>query len=371
MRNGTTIVGLDAHAQAIQVAMLLPGSAKAVEWKVANEAGAIRRLAKKILRAAPGEVRACYEAGPTGYALQRQLQEGGAWCDVVAPSLIPVKPGDRVKTDRRDARKLAELLRAGLLTVVRPPTPEEEAVRDLCRAREDVQRDLTRCRHRLGKLLLRRGIRRGGGARAWTRAHRAWLRGLRFELAVDQVVFEDYLLAVEQLEERVRALDEKLEELAGTEPYREPVGWLRCFRGIDTVTAMTLVTELHGFGRFQSPRQLMGYLGLTPSEASSGGTTRRGGITKTGNAHVRRVLVEAAWHYRHRPAVSAKLRKRRHGQPARVVALADKAQHRLHRRHARLLLRGKPQCKVVVALARELAGFVWATLQGRELPATA
>ncbi|MBN2358362.1 MAG: IS110 family transposase, partial [Deltaproteobacteria bacterium] len=254
----------------------------------------------------------------------------------------------------------AELLRAGMLTEVRPPTPEEEAVRDLCRCREDATEDLLRSRHRLSKWLLRRGLCYEG--RNWSVKHRQWLRSLRFEHAADEAVFTDYLLAIEVLEERLKCLERRLEEMAQTEPYREPVGWLRCFRGIDTVIAMTVVAELHGFERFHSPRQLMAYLGLTPSEHSSGGQERRGPITKAGNSHVRRLLVQAAWHYRLRPSHSYALNKRREGQPSWVIAQADKAQLRLHQRYRHLTSRGKPTSKAVIALTRELVGFLWSVL---------
>ena len=362
--NAITFVGMDAHKKAINVAMLLPGARQPVEWQVANEPAAIRRLAKKLAREAPGEVRCCYEAGPCGYALQRELEAAdGIICEVVAPSLIPVKPGERIKTDRRDARKLAELQRADLLTVVHPPTADEESVRDLCRCREDAQEDLTRARQRMGKLLLRRGRIYTLGKRAWGTLHRQWLRGLTFEHPADQAVVGDYLLAIEQLEERVLTLETKLIEAAQQDPYREPVAWLRCFHGIDTVTAITLVAELHDFRRFRSARELMAYLGLVPSEYSSGESRHRGSITRAGNGHARRVLVEAAWHYRHRVRSGKALRRRRQGQPARVIALAERAQERLSRRYRHLVERGKPTPKVVVAIARELVGFLWGALQ--------
>jgi transposase len=357
---GITHVGLDAHKGSISVAVLL-ASGKREEWQVANERGAVKRMVRKILREAPGETRFCYEAGPCGYSLQRQIEEHGAICSVIAPSLIPVKPGERIKTDRRDARKLAELFRAGLLTEVQPPSEADEAVRDLCRAREDAQADLTRCRHRLGKMLLRRAIRFTEGKRVWSMAHRRWLRDLRFDNATDQVVFDDYLAAIDHAEERVKGLESKLVEVSQKAPYAEPAAALRCFRGIDTVTAMTIVSELHTIGRFASPRQLMAYLGLVPSEYSSAERRRLGGITKAGNSHVRRVLIEAAWNYRHRPNVKS-LRKRREGQPAKVIAVADRAMQRLHRRFARMLHAGKAAPKVAVAVARELVGFVWAVM---------
>jgi len=365
MGEGTTFIGLDAHKKTIQVALLTPGSRVHVEWEVQNEPAAVRRLAKRLLREGTGRVRACYEAGPCGYALQRQLQEAGVDCQVIAPSLIPIKPGEHIKTDRRDARKLAELLRADLLTEVHPPTPEEESIRDLCRAREDAKEDQLRSRHRLVKMLLRRGILWPPGRNSWTQAHREWLRGLVFERESDRAVFDDYLLALEQVEERVRTLEAKLESISQAEPYREPVAWLRCFRGIDTVTAMTIVAELHDFRRFTSPRGLMSYLGLVPKEHSSGESRRRGSITKAGNNHVRRVLIETAWHYRHPYAIGAALRKRREGQPAKVVAIADKAGQRLYRRFYRLGARGKPGCRIVVAVARELVGFLWSILYPR------
>jgi len=282
-------------------------------------------------------------------------------CDVVAPALIPRKPGERVKTNRRDARKLVELGRAGLLTVVRPPTPEDEAVRDLVRARDDAREDLQRCRHRLGKLLLRRGLHFAG--RNWTRAHRAWLDALGWAQAAERAVVEDYVLAIDHTEARLLELDAQLAKVAETEPYRERVGWLRCFRGIDTLTAMVILAELHDFRRFASAPALMAYLGLVPGEDSSGEQHRRGRITRTGNALVRRVLVEVAWHYQHRPGVGVALARRRTGQPGRVIAIADKAQQRLCRRFRKLVAEHKPAPKVVVALARELAGFLWAALQ--------
>jgi transposase len=364
MLEATTHVGLDVHKQSISVAVLLPRSEKPVQWEMRNEPAEVRRLVRRLRRDAGdgGTVLCAYEAGPCGYVLQRQLVGEGVACQVVAASLIPRKPGERIKTDRRDARKLAELLRAGLLTEVRPPTEAEEALRDLSRCREDARIDLMRARHRLGKMLLRRDLRYVEG-RPWTEKHRAWLWSLKFEHAAERMAFEDYLLAVDHVTMRLAGLEAQLVELAGQEPYRERVGWLRCFRGIDTITAISLVAELHGFERFEKPRDLMSFLGLVPRENSSGGSVRRGGITKTGNRHLRRLLTEVAHHCRHRPGVGAALRQRRAGQPAAVIALADRAQQRLHRRYSRLLLgRGLPVQKVVVACAREFTGFLWALL---------
>jgi transposase len=362
---GICWVGLDAHKKTIAVAVLLDGRKTIEEWAIEHNAASLRRLVRQLDKLADGrEIRCCYEAGPCGYALQRQLDASGKLvCEVIAPSLIPSKPGDRIKTDRRDARKLAELLRAGLLTTVRPPSPEQEARRDLCRCREDVREDLGRNRHRLQKMLVRRGIVFDGTSRLWGQQHRRWLREVSFENAIEQTIFDDYMLAIDQAEHRLKALDTQLEQASKLPLYREPVAWLRCFRGIDTITAMTFVCELHGFERFQSPRQLAAYLGLVPKVFASADTTRRGGITKTGNGHVRRALIQSAWQYRHRPGVGRALRERRRGQPARVVAIAERAQHRLCRRYRRMIERGKPANKVVVAVVRELVGFLWAALQ--------
>lgn len=358
--NVSTFVGLDVHKRTIQVALLAPDHDTPEQWQVANEPAAVRRLVRRLQRE-PG-VRCCYEAGPVGYGLRRELESKGIECVVIAPSLTPRKPGERIKTDRRDAAKLARYFRGGELTAVRVPTEDDESARDLSRCREDVVEDLKRARHRLGKFLLRRGCRYTLTKHAWGSRHRDWLRGLKFDHPADQPVFDAYLLALEQLEERVRSLEAKLEELAASEPYRRPVAWLRCLCGVDTVIAMALVTELHGFERFREPRALMAYLGLVPSEHSSGDGKHRGEITKTGNRHVRRLLVEAAWHYRTRPVAGFRLKRRREGQPAPVVGLAQRAHQRLSRRYWQLVQRGKPTNKVVVAIARELTGFIWGLL---------
>lgn len=363
MEKGISYVAMDTGKRSFRVAAGYAGGAERVEWEVVNEAAAVKRMVRKAQREAGGEVIFCYEAGPCGYALKRQIEAFGVRCVVVAPSLTPVKPGQRIKTDRRDARKLLELFRAGLLTEVRPPTVEEESVRDLVRCREDVLEDLARCRHRLGKMLLRRGYLFGPGRSSWTQSHRRWMVAIRWEREADRMVFSDYLLAIDAAQSRLENLTAQLEAFAQQEPYKMAVGALMCFRGISTVTAMTIVTELHGIERFTSPRQLMAYLGMVPSEYSSSEKVRRGSITNAGNAHARRVFVEAGHHYRHSPSVGRNLRKRREGQPASIIAIADKAQLRLHRRYRRLLFRGKPYGTMIVAVARELVGFVWAALQ--------
>jgi len=369
MQEGTTYVGLDAHQESTNGAIIL-ASGEVVEDRFATTPDGIRRWARRLKRRCEGRILCCYEAGPLGYALQRTLVSLGLECIVIAPSLIPSKPGDRIKTDRRDALKLAELLAAGLLTEVHVPTPEQEAVRDLCRARESVKGDQKRIQHRLSKFLLRRGIRWVQGRKMWTRAHREWLHGRRLEHVADQDILDDHLLALEQNEGRLTALDEKLAHGSTEEPYTEPVAWLRCFRGIDTLTALSVVVKIHDWRRFPSPRALMAYLGMVPSESSSGGKTQRGGLTKAGNRRVRRLLIESAWHYRHRPSVGYRLAKRRAGQPAEIIAIADRAQQRLHSRYVRMSARGKSHNRVIVAVARELVGFLWAAMQRTEVKAT-
>ena len=366
MSNDITFVGLDAHQETIHAAIFLPEEDSAIMDSFSNSPQAVKRFVRKLKRRSPGAVESCYEAGPLGYGLQRAIESEGVGCIVIAPSLIPTKPGDRIKTDRRDARKLGETLRAGLLTEVHPPTPDQEAVRDLCRAREAAKADQKRIRHRLSKFMLRRDLRWTQGKKNWTRAHLEWLRGRRLDHPADQAILDDHLLALEQFEGRLEAFDLKIATIAAQAPYAEPVGWLRCFRGIDTLTALCFVAELHDIRRFPSPRSLMAYLGLVPSEYSTGNKQSRGPITKAGNSRVRRLLVESAWHYRHRPAVGYRLRKRREGQPEKAIAIADRAQQRLCARYRRLSERGKPQGKVVTAVARELVGFLWSALQPQD-----
>jgi transposase len=274
-----------------------------------------------------------------------------------------------VKTDRRDAQKLARLLRAGELTPVWVPGPAHEALRDLTRARQAAQEDLTRVRHRLTKLLLRLGV--AGPGAAWSKRWRTWLEGLRLAQALQQVVLEEDRLAVAEAEQRVERLTTALREAASQVPQAAVIGALQSLRGVGLVTATTLVAELGDVSRFDSPREVMAYAGMVPSEHSSGGRRQRGRITKTGNAHVRFVVVEAAWHARHAPRLSKALRARQAGQPAAVLAIAGKAQRRLHQRYRRLLARGKTKGQTVVAVGRELLGFIWAiaravTPAGRE-----
>jgi transposase len=355
------IVGLDVHKDTIAVAVLLPGLDRVTEtFTLANDPGSIRRLVDRVSkRGVPAFV---YEAGPCGYEVQRQITGMGHVCEVIAPALTPVRPGDRVKTDRRDAEKLARLYRAGELTAIRIPTRVEEAARDLVRIREDALSDRLRARHRLGKFLLRQG-RVYRETKAWGVAHRAWLKAQQFEFESLGRTFEGYVRALEEAEARLAVLNQQVLDLAEREPYRTVVAYLRCLKGIDTLGAITLAVEAQEFRRFGTARAFMGYTGAVPSEDSSGGRERRGSITKAGNAHLRRILVEAAWSYRHRNTEGRGLVERRKACPPEVVRIAKKAQDRLSRQFGRLAGRNKPSQVAAVAVARELSGFVWSIAQ--------
>lgn len=359
MKNTITFVGLDVHATSLALAVLPPGAEVPVEREIPNDPKLIRRTFTRLK--VEGRLRCCYEAGPCGFELYRQLTSLGIPCEVIAPALTPRKPGERIKTDRRDARKLVRLYRAGELTPIRVPTPEEEAVRDLVRAREDVRKDLTAARHRLSKFLLRHG-RRFSQGKKWTQRFWQWLRTQTFAHPAERVTFEHYTLQVLHLGERLTALEREIATLAETEPYRPAVARLACLRGIATLSAMTLLAEIQDFRRFEHPRRLMAFVGLVPSEHSSGAKERRGGITKTGNSHARRILIEAAWAYRHPPALGPRARRFLADQPPEVLMLVRKAQRRLHKRYARLVGRGKRPQVAVTAVARELCGFIWALM---------
>ena len=359
----TNFVGLDVHKNFIQVAVLQSEEAPAMEWRVPNTEPKVRGLLKKLRRVCGGSVEACYEAGPTGYALYRTLNSGqGIRCRVIAPSLIPRKAGERVKTDRRDAKKLAEYLSAGLLTEVQPPSLEDEARRELCRARSTAKDDQKKAKQRLSKFLLRQGRVFRGGKVPWTKKHMIWLEQQRFENAHLQLAFDSLMRALTQTKDRVRELDAAIEVAAQDEAVREPVALLKCFKGIQTTTAMSIVTELYSFERFRSPRSLMAFLGMTPSEHSSGGQVSKGAITTAGNSRLRKLLTEAAWNYTRTNKTGYALRRRREGQPGWAIDVAEKAQSRLNRRYRALLWRGKHHNKAVTAIARELAGFIWVVL---------
>ncbi len=360
MREYSAYVGLDVHKDTIAVAVALPGRGDPVyRGEIAHRRGSLRRLMGRL--SPHGEVLSfCYEAGPCGYGVYREIAEAGHECAVVAPSLIPRKPGDRVKTDRRDALTLARLHRSGDLTAVWVPGPEQEAMRDLTRAREDMKAMELKARQRLGAFLLRHGRVYSAGRSRWTQAHFRWLEAQRFEQPVQQVVFQEYIDAVTQAQARVAGLEGQMRQALATWSLRAAVEALMSLRGVSLITAMTVLAELGDLTRFDSPRQLMSFLGLVPSEHSSGSRRRQGAITKTGNGHVRRVLVEAAWHYRHPARKTAWLRRKTANAPPAVQALAWAAQKRLCARYRHLDRAGKAKCKVTVAVARELVGFIWA-----------
>jgi transposase len=356
----TRFIGLDVHAESIAVAVAEPNGEVRSLGTIPHEADAVRKLIRKLC---PLEtLRVCYEAGPCGYALYWQLTQLGVACVVVAPTLIPVRAGDRVKTDRRDAQKLARSFRSGDLTPVWVPDAAHEALRDLVRAREAAKRDQLRARHRLQKFLLRHGRRPPTGVKPWTRRFRAWIGGLSFEQLAQEATRLDYLTEVDHAADRVERLERAIDAALAAAPaaMRQLIEALQALRGIAQVAAATLVAEVGPPSRFDHPRQLMGYSGAVPSEHSSGPRPRRGHITKTGNAHLRRVLIEAAWAYQHRPGLGPTLRRRQRHLSEAIKAIAWKAQHRLHSRYRRLTGRGKPKQHVVTAVGRELLGFIWA-----------
>jgi len=355
MTTTITAVGLDVHARSTEGAALHlpsgelrrtrfgPGIEPVVAW----------------LRELPQPVHACYEAGPTGFGLYRAVCEAGIRIDVVAPGKTPRRSGERRKSDRKDAELLARLLPTGALTAIAVPSARFEAARDLARAREQLRGDLMRARHRVSKLLLRHG-RVYPGKTTWTQEHRRWLAGQRFGDPNSELAFCDYLAAVDGLVARKQALDERLSRLAAEDDLWPTVARLRCFRGIDTLSALVLHLEVHDWERFASPAQLPGWLGLVPSLEQSGESSQQGAITKTGSRYARRILVESAWQYQRPPRIGVTLRNRQQGQPAHVLQIAWRAQHRLHRLGQRLRARGKPENVANVAVARELACFLWA-----------
>jgi transposase len=357
-------VGLDVHAQSITMALAEGGGGEARSYgTIPNDLHALERVLAKLRQAHPeAELRVCYEAGPTGFVLARRLAQLRIDCTVVAPSLIPSRAGDRIKTDRRDALKLARLHRAGELTAVHVPEASDEAMRDLCRARTDAVQDLRRGRAQLKAFLLRNGYRYTGKS-AWTEAHRRYLRELVLPHPAQRVVLEDAIAAVASAEERIARLEDQMEALLPDWPMQPVVAALMGMRGFARVGAMVLTSELGGAWRFGHPRQLMAYLGLVPSENTSDQKRRQGGITKSGNSHARWLLIEAAQHYRLSPKVSKELSVRQQGLSNEVKACAWKAQTRLHQRMKQLLARGKQRNKVTVAVARELTGFVWQIFQ--------
>jgi transposase len=354
-------VGLDVHAETIAVAVAEASGEVRSLGVIPNRAESIGRLVRKLGK--PEQLRVCYEAGPTGYVLYWQLSELEVKCEVVAPTLVPVKTGDRVKTDRRDAEKLARSYRAGDLTPVWVPDAAHEALRDLVRARWAAKRDQLRARHRLSKFLLRQGQRAPEGTTVWTDKYLKWVKTqVSFAYHAQELTLSDYLHEVEHAAARIARLEGAIDASIETLPVkmRTLIEALQSLRGIAQISAVSIVAEVGELSRFAHPRQLMGYSGVVCREHSSGSRIHRGPISKTGNAHLRRIVVEAAWAYRHRPSIGKTLAARQQRSSAEVVELAWKAQERLHRRYARLMVRGKNKQQTVTAVGRELLGFIWA-----------
>ena len=355
-------LGLDVHADTIAVAVAEPNGEVRSIGIIANRMESIRKLVNKL---GPVQyLRACYEAGPTGYAVYWQLTSLGVACEVIAPSLVPTKAGDRVKTDRRDAGKLARCYRAGDLTAVWVPDPAHESLRDLVRAREAAKGDQLRVRHRLGKFLLRHGVRMPDHIKKpWTLKYMEWVKtSVHFDQPALEATLSHYVREVEHAAEAIQRLEEAIDQAVSTASpeIREVIAALQALRGVAQITAATIVAELGSVSRFESPRQLMGYSGLVCSEHSSGNRIQRGSITKTGNAHLRRVIMEAAWAYQRRPWVGGYLKKRQKGLDQTIIDTAWKAQWRLHNRYKKFIAKGKNKPQVVTAVGRELLGFVWA-----------
>ncbi len=353
-------VGMDTDVKKNQIALYRGWDKEpAAEWEAGMEAKGISKLIERLGRE-QGEVRCVYEAGPCGYELYRELKKAGIHCDVIAPSLTPQRPGDRVKTNRRDARNLGRLYRAGELTVIEVPNEKQEALRDLTRAREDVREDLTRRQHRLNRFLARQGRHYPDGGK-WTQKHWAWIGTVHFDDPNLDTVLEESIRSVEQSQEQLKTFDSRIEENAQKPEYVKKVERYQTLRGVKTITAMTIVAEVGDMRRYATAPQFMASTGLVSSEYSTGDRERRGKITKAGNSHLRRLLVEAGWHCRHRASVGKAVKQRRKGQPAAVVTIAERADQRLHRKFRRMVDRyNKKPVIAAVAAARELAGFIWA-----------
>jgi transposase len=358
---------LDVHKRTIVCASQSddPRAGELKLEEIPNTERAIRGLVRRL--GGPEGLVVCYEAGPCGYHLYRLLSALGVACDIVAPALTPVAPGARVKTDRRDAKRLLVLHRAGALKFVYPPTPEQEGLRDLVRCRDDLVCARRAARHRVAKQLLRHGHVFREGKKSWTKQHIAWVRRQRLADPLAQCAFEHMLAHLASVDAQIAALDHQLDQIAGREPWSDPVRWLCCFRGITTVTALGLLAELGDLRRFATARELMSFLGLTASEYSSGDQRHRGHITKTGPRHARRLLIEAAWHYQHAPRISQRIAAIHPHVPPDVAERAFSAQIRLHHRHRTLTSHNKRSTVANVAVARELAGFIWAAMTRQPL----
>jgi len=356
MPDGIRWVGLDVHAHESTIAIFDQGTGELTTRRVVGRPHELMPWLRAVVRPAP----MVYEAGPTGYGLARRARAESIELVVCAPGRADRAPTERVKTDKRDAIRLARRLAAGELTIVTVPSVEHEQLRDLVRCREDIRGDLMRARHRLGKFLLRREIYYEGPTAAWTRKHRAWLASLRFADLASQLTIADYLHAHDLLLARRDRIEAELEQLAASSPWTQTIGRLRCLRGIDTLSALGLCAEIGEFDRFEHPDSLSAYLGIVPSENTTGQQRRQGSITKAGSTHARRLLIEASYHYQRNPAIGLTLERRQRGQSPDIVNIAWRAQRRLNARWRTLKhARKKPNGVVAVAVARELAGFCW------------
>ena len=354
-------IGMDVHKDSVQMAVFgEKGEEPIYERSLPNDTG---RLVKEVKRfSEEGETEVAYEAGCLGYVIQRGMERAGITCYVLPANKVAKKRDDRIKTDKRDARLIGRELRSESIRPIAVPLAEDEAVRDLMRCREDVNEDMRREKQRLLKFLLRHGYRYHTEEEGtnWTGNHWEWMKGLEFAQEHERKVFEEYRSLIEGLQERLKRLDLEVQETAESPRYKGAVSLLRAFKGIDYVIALAVISEIGDFKRFASAKAFMSYLGFVPSENSSGGKRRQGGITKAGNGHIRRLLIEGAWQYTRNSRPGKRLEKRRVGSPATVIAIADKALHRLHKKYIRLILAGKHSNVAVTAIARELAGFIWA-----------
>lgn len=367
MNYSTKYVGLDVSKSKIAVAVADEGRGEArYLGSYPHTKEAVRKFIQQLSRTEGVTLEVCYEAGPTGYMLYRWLLEMNISCTLVAPNLIPKRAGDRIKTDKRDALRLAQLLRAGELVSVYIPTPADEALRDLVRAREDAKEDLNRHKQRLGKFLLRNQLADPKGSNPWTHAFEAWLDTLKFTDSCQQLAFQEYRQSIWETKQRLKRYEQEIEQQAETGVQAPLIQALQALRGVAVLTSTTLASEICSVSRFQHPTSFMSYCGLVPSESSSGDSRWQGRITKAGNSHLRRVLVEAAWSYRFSPAVKRKMRERISGLPPEVQAIAWEAQNRLHKKYKSMMRIGKHKGAIAVAIARELAGFVWAVAKELE-----
>lgn len=358
MNNNSRYIGMDVHKKNIVVAESIRLGKGEIVGEYENTENGVRKLIKQLkVMKKDKEVKICYEAGPCGYALKRTLDKHGFDCDIVAPSLIPVQSGKRVKTDKRDAIKLATLYGANQLTFISVPDKQKEAVRDLIRCREDVKSDIKRVRQRLNHFLIRHGhiYTRCN----WTQVHMQWMKKITFTEPCAQKTFEQYINQKELLETQLIDLDKEIEEIAQTAEYKEKVAALCAFKGIGILTAMVILSEVISFSRFQKAEELMSYLGLVPSEHSSGGQQNKGSITKTGNSRTRRALTEASWHYRHKAIITQRMKKNMENIDSALRLPPTRCLKRLHKKYHHLVYRGKMPQKAVIAIARELVGFIW------------